>query len=271
MKLAPGSILRISALGLYSYALRLYPAAFRERYHSQMIYAAHLQLEETRNLLRTCLSLAGDIAISLPGEHWRAATPASAGYSGAFAFLLSAMVVLASIVGDGLSRRSADRQPQSLVASMRDRIAHGANPLSLMDGPPQEIANRAWLESAQPFIGLYDDTGKAIAGSATLRGRLPQPPSGIFRFTRVHGKEKVTWQPDPKIRVALTVEKLSGGGFLLAGQSIVRTETQEIRMHMILIWVWLGMMVTVAVVHLFSRRGSDVQQTIRLMDSTEPQ
>jgi hypothetical protein len=237
---------RISAPDAYAYALLLYPRAFRERYATQMMDAARIEFEQSANFSRTCRDLMFDLIKSVPREHWRAATPANPVYAAAFALFFSAVLLTVSVAYQQALRRGADRQPLSLVDSMNDRVTQGADPVRLAGTPSREIASAAWLNSSNFFAVVYNDAGHPIAGNATLHGVLPQPPTGIFRYARAHGLNKVSWQPGAGIRVATVIKPLPTGGFVLAGQSLIVSETQESRLNRLLTWIWLTMLAAVA-------------------------
>ena len=230
----------VSALDAYSYALLLYPRAFRERYATQMPDAARIEFEQSPNFSRTCWNLMLDLIKSMPGEHWRAATPANPVYAAAFALFFSAILLGVSVGYQQYLRRGADRQPMSLVNYVSDRVAHGADPVRLAGAPSREIASAAWLRSSNFFAVLYNDAGQPIAGNATLHGSLPHPPTGIFRYARVHGLNKVTWQPEPGVRIATVTKPLPSGGFILAGQSLIVGEAKDGRFNSLLSWIWLA-------------------------------
>jgi hypothetical protein len=225
-------------LSLYRAALQLYPRAFRDKYAAQMLDAARQCYAESAHPMRLTAALAWDTLASLFREHWRAATPASPVYTAAFALFFSAILLTLSVARQQDLRRKADQRPLSVVA----RIASGADPAPFLAGPSREIATDTWLNRPGFFVALYDEKGQPIAGNATLHGVLPRPPGGIFRNARAHGLNKVSWQPEPGIRVATVVKPLPNGGFILAGQSLIVGEAKDSRFNSLLTWIWLTML-----------------------------
>jgi hypothetical protein len=240
-------------LTAYAAALRLYPAAFRAKYSDQMLDAARASCAESRHRMRFALALAADTAGSLLREHWRAAAPASPGYAAAFAIFFSFALVTVSVVYQQVLRRGADQLPLKLVAYTSDRLAHGADPARFIGGPHREISSPDFLKSNQFIVILFNPAGQLIVGNATLHGALPQPPLGIFRHASLHGLYKVTWQPDRGIRVALTIQPLLNGDFIVAGQSLIPSETREAASNNILRWIWLTMLAATAALVLLTR------------------
>src|SRR4051794_11276331 len=228
---------------LYSLALGLYPDAFRQRYGAEMLDAVRLQEAEAPSRLRFALSLFYDTIRSLFEVHMRTSSPTSPLYVAAFAVFFSIALLFISVFNQQVLRRGADRQPLQVVEQVSARLADGATAASLLDNATQEIANPSWLRGSSPFAALYDADGKPIASSATLHGELPQPPRGIFNVIRQHGEHKVTWQPHPGIRVALTGRPAPGGGFVLAGQSLLPSESREATFRRWMLLLWFAMIV----------------------------
>jgi hypothetical protein len=94
--------------------------------------------------------------------------------------------------------------------------------------PAQPAANPVDIAaSLAPFSVFYDDQGRPISGTGMLNGKLPSLPAGIFEFVRQNGEERVTWQPRPGVRSAIVVERIRGGGFVMAGRSLREVELRE--------------------------------------------
>jgi hypothetical protein len=83
--------------------------------------------------------------------------------------------------------------------------------------------------SLAPFVMLFDDRGEVVGSSATLHGETPQLPAGILDYVRTHGEDRVTWQPEPGVRIAAVVVRVKGArpGFVLAGRSLREVEARE--------------------------------------------
>ncbi|GAC1429058.1 MAG: hypothetical protein NVSMB62_26840 [Acidobacteriaceae bacterium] len=241
------SVFQQFALGLYRHGLKLYPRAFRVRYELEMLDAAAATLAEgAGSPLRTAAGLAVDLCISLVSEHRRAASVANPVFAMVFAMLVSGVLLGLAVQNQRVLRRGADLQPERIVSQMQARTANATSSGALVDGPSREIATADWLNGTDVFSAVCDESGAVIAASATLRGRLPQPPRGIFQFVRRYGQHRVTWQPASGIRLALTVERMPNGGFVLAGQSLAPSETRERRFRTLLLWIWAGTLATIA-------------------------
>jgi hypothetical protein len=95
--------------------------------------------------------------------------------------------------------------------------------------------------SLSTFVAVYDDAGKLLASSGQLRGTDPLLPAGVFDYTRRNGEDRVTWQPEPGVRVAAVVVHFGGAkpGFVAVGRSLRETERRDGQMMLISAAAWL--------------------------------
>ncbi len=265
-------------LAVYDAALQIYPAEFRAKYREPMLDAARRSQVESKNDLRLLVGLVWDAGRSALREHWRAATPMKAGYVVLFAMMVSGALLTTSVAYQQMVRRGANREPARVVAEIAQGMNGKGEPIVVVlrtnpntntiignevetrnapDGEmQQELSSKQWLEGTSVFAAIYDASGRVIAGTATLHGRLPQPPPGVFNYMRAHGEDWVSWQPEVGIRVALVGQRLPNGDFAVAGQSIVRGEAMEDHFNTLLLCIWAGVMVGMVGVFLVARRGA---------------
>jgi hypothetical protein len=97
-------------------------------------------------------------------------------------------------------------------------LAGGASVDSLVPSAKVDIAT-----SLAPFLMVYDDDGKILASSAVMHGGNPSIPPGVLDYTRQHGEDRVSWQPENGIRIAAVVAHYEHG-FVLAGRSLCEVE-----------------------------------------------
>jgi hypothetical protein len=79
--------------------------------------------------------------------------------------------------------------------------------------------------SLAPFIIVFDDSGKVMASTATLHGSVPVYPAGVLEYTRTHGEDRITWQPENGVRLATVVVHYDKG-FVMAGRSLREVEVR---------------------------------------------
>jgi hypothetical protein len=124
-------------------------------------------------------------------------------------------------------RESANDPQIQMAEDAANAFAAGTVPQSLAPAATIDIGR-----SLAPFLIFYDDSGKVLASSASLHGELPSPPHGVFEYVRQHSEERVTWQPEPGVRIASVIVRVNGPqyGFVLAGRSLREVEKREARL-----------------------------------------
>jgi hypothetical protein len=237
-------------VNLYAIALHLYPSAFYYRYAVEMLEAAGHEIAQSRNLPRLTASLLWDTLRCLPRAHWDYATPKSPVLAIVALSFYTVFILFQVVSTRSTGRRSADVMPAWAASQYSKDCSLPALAQSCADKlaaqPRQEIASPSWLNGGRLFVVLYDSAGRAIGGNATLNGNWPQPPHGIFDTIRRRGEFRVTWQPQPGIRVALTGRSLNSGGFVLSGESLSITEEQSARTVRLMFLGWV-MMLAIAI------------------------
>jgi hypothetical protein len=120
----------------------------------------------------------------------------------------------------------------------------GASVESVVPTAQVEIA-----ASLAPFMTVFDDSGKVLATSARLHGAVPLYPAGVLDYTRKAGNDRVTWEPEPGVRMATVVVRYDKG-YVLAGRSLREIEKRvrqvEILTGMALLAIWITTLLVVA-------------------------
>lgn len=91
-------------------------------------------------------------------------------------------------------------------------------------------ASKIDVVSLSPFIIVFDKNGDPIASSGELRGKIPVPPKGVFSYAKKYMEDRVTWQPEPEVRIASIIhayEGVAGSGFVLVGRNMREVEVRE--------------------------------------------
>lgn len=89
--------------------------------------------------------------------------------------------------------------------------------------------------SLYPFLIVYDDSGTVLKASGLLNGQVPPLPHGVLDYTRTHGQDRVTWEPQRGVRIAAVVVRYQGQqpGYVLAGRSLREVEKRETQVELI--------------------------------------
>jgi hypothetical protein len=112
------------------------------------------------------------------------------------------------------------------------QMAEDAAAVLASGGAVEQVLPAAIIDIAHslaPFTMVFDDKGKVLASSGLLHGQMPELPAGVLDYVRQHGQDRITWQPEPGVRVATVVVSYAGTapGFVLAGRSLREVEKRE--------------------------------------------
>lgn len=133
---------------------------------------------------------------------------------------LLACLVIAVVVQQDV-RQGADDPQHQMAEDAVARLEAGVPPATLVDGPTVDLA-----ASLAPFLAIYDSAGNVVATNGRLDGNAPVPPHGVLSTAAQTGVDRVTWQPRPRVRMAIVVLPWAGGT-VLAGRSLRRVEEIE--------------------------------------------
>jgi hypothetical protein len=165
--------------------------------------------------------------------------------------VLTAACAVAYLETQQVLRSSANSPQEQLAEDAARALDGGATPASVL-GPGSAAAGLAGAgtvdiaTSLAPFVAVYDAGGAVLAANAELDGAPPVPPPGVLATAASTGRDTVTWQPRPGVRIA-TVVVAWHGGTALAGRSLRVVEQQENAALALAGIGWLGGMVGLGV------------------------
>ncbi len=146
-------------------------------------------------------------------------------------WLLLAVVIVIAAVGAAVVlqqrlRSAADHPQIELVHAAAGRLAGGQETSRVVPSRSIDIAS-----SPAPFTIVFDRTGRVVAASGELRGRVPGLPGGVLGWVARHGQDRISWQPAPGVREAAVIDRYGGArpGFVLVARSLRRVEARELR------------------------------------------
>ena len=224
---------RRSILAAYGLSLYLYPAEFRERYAGELRRCAESMLAESASPARTALRLAEDISRSLIKEYF-GMTLHRVPQLAILLTLTTFVAGTAVIISHQVLRMSANDPQIQLAEDAAQRLSSG-------EGAAQVIPDRKvdMAASLAPFVIICDDAGQALASSGSLDGVIRTPPPGVFEFVRSHGKEVLSWQPRPGVRIASVVVR-TPKGFVVAGRNMREMEIRKDKVTDLAFLGWLA-------------------------------
>lgn len=130
-------------------------------------------------------------------------------------------------------RQSLNDPQVQVVAEAAKKVANGEAVTTLVPSERIDLSI-----SLSPFIIFYDANGEPILGSGVLNGVAPTPPSGVFAYTKTHGEDRITWQPQPSVRIAAVI-KTTASGFVLSGRSMREVENRIYNLGQMAAVAWL--------------------------------
>ena len=237
---------------LYTFALRLFPAAFRERYAPPMVQTFRDALGDSSLARRFLIPLVvRDLATSLAKEHLSMlretfSRPALIYNALVLAALSSGLALALYSIPQHVLRSGADDPQIALAGDLMAKLEQGVAPADAVAPASVDIAR-----SLSPFVIVYNDQGRPLASQAQLNGQTPIPPQGVFDYVRQHGEDRLSWQPVlgsvKGVRIATVIERVpslngGAGGFVLAGRNMREVEARFGQVSQMAGLTWMGML-----------------------------
>jgi hypothetical protein len=149
------------------------------------------------------------------------------------------------------SYRMGANDPQIQMAQdIADRISEGRSVDHYFAGDTLDIARSLGL-----FVSQYDAGGAPLRSTGFLHGEMPRLPGGVFAFTKEYGEDRISWQPERGVRMALVIAKIPGAnsGFVASGRSLAEVESRVSNLGEIVFIAWIACFV-ILVAEAFMRR-----------------
>ncbi len=157
------------------------------------------------------------------------------------AFLSTALAGLVYIVAQQDGRSQANSPQVQLAEDAASRLDAGGRPQDQVGAEPVDIAR-----SLAPFVVVYGSAGTILATDGLLDGQPPVVPAGVLAGAHATGRDTVTWQPRPGVRIA-TVSVPWSGGTVLAGRSLRLVEDRAGMLAQVVGAGWLATIAGLAV------------------------
>jgi hypothetical protein len=184
--------------------------------------------------------------------------------------VLTSLCGIVYVTAQQMTRWSANDPQIQIAQDLAAVLKDGGAPEAMLPDESIDIAT-----SLSPYVVIFDDTGKAIAGTGVLHGDLPTMPAGVFENARRSGENRVTWQPEPGVRSATVVTHYSGDepGFVMAGRSLREVESRINRLGQLIGLGWLfsafATLAAIAVIELIFSTGAIVRGFAKRPKSAE--
>ncbi|HTE58638.1 MAG TPA: hypothetical protein VK694_07930 [Verrucomicrobiae bacterium] len=129
-------------------------------------------------------------------------------------------------------RLGANEPQGSMAQDVAKELNLGRKPQDLFKDQVDIGSNMA------PFVIVYDKYGKVVAGSGYLDGTIPEVPVGVLAAAKGNKVNKVTWQPNERVRIA-SVSREADNYYVLGGRSLAVVERKITSFTRWLIAAWL--------------------------------
>jgi hypothetical protein len=219
-------------LTLAKWLLLLYPRAWRHRYATEFIAV----LEQHQITIRTLVDIiVGALKARLTWER-----PGLWPFRFCVGIALLTLVALSTYTVFQQDMRLGANHPQvEMAESLAQNLQSGE---SLSGSLPSSVDVE---KSLDPFVIVYNSTGKPVYSTGYLNGSVPELPKGVLQYTRQHHEDRITWQPRSDVRIAAVIVNYGGrdGGFVLAGRSLRVVEQQESSLLHIVGLAYLGALI----------------------------
>jgi hypothetical protein len=104
--------------------------------------------------------------------------------------------------------------------------------------------------SLAPFYIVYDLSEQPVAGTGYLNDSLQTLPQGVLEYTSEQGQNRITWQPQPNVRIAAVIVSYKDG-YVLAGRNLSEVEDREAQTTMFTGVTWILTLVATFIVIAF--------------------
>lgn len=161
--------------------------------------------------------------------------------------IITAFCALTYVSVQQQARQAANDLPRQLVEQTVIKLNSGQSPQQLKFSDNVDVATEA-----SPFVAVYSDQGKVVAGNALLHETpLQAPPHGVFQYAHDHDVNQITWQPEPGVRLATVTipwHNNQGSGYVVAGQSLRIVEQRLRNLTHLTALTWLLCVVLVSAI-----------------------
>jgi hypothetical protein len=139
-----------------------------------------------------------------------------------FAITVSLICVILYGVVQQNYRQNADDPQYQMATDAVAALQRQENPMTLVN-PVVDLS-----VGLSPYLIFYDAQGKPIVSGAQLNGKAPELPAGVLDVAGKNGEHALSWQPQPDIRQALVIKKVTGNdvAFVVAGRSLWKVEAR---------------------------------------------
>jgi len=149
-----------------------------------------------------------------------------------FAVVITVFSMLVYATVQQVYRQGANDPQIQMANDAADALNSGSSIESIV---PQEKV--FFAKSLAPFFLIFNSSEQPVAGSGILNNSLQTLPNGVLDYAKEHGENRVTWQPQSGVRVAVVIVPYKDG-FVLAGRNLREVEAREAQVSGFVVISW---------------------------------
>lgn len=149
-------------------------------------------------------------------------------------FLVTFTSSLVYLVTQQSLRLGANEQPMQLATDTAIKLEKGESANQAVPTDKVDIS-----ESLSPFVMVFDSNKNLLSSSGVMYNIIPTYPKGVLDFVSQNGEDRVTWQPQARLRFA-TVAIKTNDGYIVAGRSLREVEKLIGDIGRLVLLAWLA-------------------------------
>jgi hypothetical protein len=150
---------------------------------------------------------------------------------------ISAFCLLVYVVVQQSYRQSADDPQIQMANDAAQALEMGKTIEEIIPAETIDIDR-----SLAPFYLFFNSDEQPVAGSGILNNSLQTLPDGVLDFAKEKGENRVTWQPQPEVRIAAVIVPYQNG-YVLAGRNMRQVEQREAQVSTFAGLTWILAMI----------------------------
>jgi hypothetical protein len=142
-----------------------------------------------------------------------------------FAIVSTILFITIYTVAQQSIRQNANDPQIQLAQDYSNALEKGTGPALIANPTSFDIS-----KTLDNFVIIVDSSNNIIASDAQIGSSQPVPPKGVFDYAGKHDDNRLTWQPQNGVRLAIVVKKYEYNGttgYIVVGRNMQEVEKRE--------------------------------------------
>lgn len=153
-------------------------------------------------------------------------------------FFITLAIFFFYVIGQLIVRQSANIQPARMANEAKIGL-EGGKDFSAVFGEKKTDFKKSLI----PFAIIYYKDKKPVNSTALNNGQIPQIPIGVLESAGKEGENRVSWQPENKVRFATVVIPFSDG-YIVGGESLLEYDRTTKCLSILSFYIWMVFLVS---------------------------